>query len=118
MREELLETADPSLTHLAVTTRTQPAPKCTCGYHRTPPACTQPAPSLNPACTRPAPRPLASASQVREELLSIFASLVPTKQLAIECVDPSCLSAGLTFKVGTSLGLGLGFRFGLGLGLG
>jgi len=38
---------------------------------------------------------------VREELLSIFASLVPTKQLAIERVDPSCLSAGLTFKVVT-----------------
>ena len=36
---------------------------------------------------------------MREELLSIFSSLVPTKQLAIECVDPSCVSAGLTFKV-------------------
>jgi len=97
--------------HLAITARPQPAPS----LH---PACTRPAPRLHPACTRPASRLLASASQVREELLSIFASLVPTKELAIECVDPSCLSAGLTFKVGTSLGLGFGFGFGLGLRLG
>jgi len=42
---------------------------------------------------------LSAFTSVRDELLSIFEGLVPTKQLAIECVDPSCVSAGLTFRL-------------------
>ena len=68
------------------------------------PACTRactPAPPTLPRCVRTAAVHHVTwlSPQVREELLSIFSSLVPTKQLAIECVDPSCVSAGLTFKV-------------------
>ena len=36
---------------------------------------------------------------MRAELIALFEALVPAKQLAVECVDPACVAAGLRFKL-------------------